>query len=412
MFDNRSTWKDLIMNRKKIAIVNVFFSPQAIGGATRVVMDNVDVLIDDYNNKYNLVAFTTNHEMQEPHSIYTYLYKGVRVYRAGVIHRVNMDWHARDEKMKHLFKDFLLFEQPDIVHFHCVQRLSASIVEATLELGIPYVVTVHDAWWISDHQFLMDQNGRIYAEAHPDPFNPALLPDEINLSDSTERRAFLRYLLSRANLVQIVSEAFARIYRKNGVINLTVNRNGVQPREWEPRGISSRRKICVAHIGGMSDHKGYHLFKQALSSFCFKNLDALVVDHAASEDSKVVEQWGSVTTRFIRKVPQRQVETLFSQIDVLVAPSIWPESYGLVTREATAAGVWVICSNKGGIGEDVLENRSGWVIEPTLENLISAFKKLDQFEQAPSPDIESIKAIRLVSDQVRELDVQYQEIVG
>jgi glycosyltransferase involved in cell wall biosynthesis len=400
------------MSRKKLALVNVFFAPQAIGGATRVLMDNVDTLLADYSEEYDLVAFTSNHEMQEPHSIYTYLYNGVRVYRAGVIHRVNMDWHPRDEKMKDLFKEFLLFERPDIVHFHCIQRLSGSIVEAVLELEIPYVVTIHDAWWISDHQFLMDQYGIIYPTAHPDPFLPGALPDGVSLSDSMERRAYFRYLLSRASLIQVVSEAFANIYISNGIANVTVNRNGIQPRSWTPKANVTARKICVAHIGGMSDHKGYHLFKEALHNDSFKNLEALVVDHSASEDREVTERWGSVIVRFIRKVPQRKIETLFSQIDVLVAPSIWPESFGLVTREATAAGVWVICSNKGGIGEDVIEDHTGWVIEPTQENLLRAFQKLDQLARAPVPDKKAISSIRTVSDQVKHLDAGYSDILG
>lgn len=397
--------------KKKIALVSVFFAPQAIGGATRVLMDNVDILIDDYSSEYDLVAFTTNHDPQKPHSVHTYLYNGIRVYRAGAIHRVNMDWHPKDEAMKSLFKDFLLFEKPDLIHFHCVQRLSASVVEAALEMSIPYIVTIHDAWWISDHQFLMDQEGNIYPNGHIDPFDPITLPNGISLSDSVRRRTYLKSLLNRAHQVQVVSESFASIYRDNGVSNLTVNRNGIKPRSWLPKQTSAGRKICVAHVGGMSNHKGYHLFKQALSNYPFRNIEALVVDHAAEEDCDQPEQWGTVTAHFIKKVPQRDIESLFAKIDVLVAPSIWPESFGLVTREATSAGVWVITSNMGGIGEDIIDDQSGWVIDPTVENLIDMFKRLDRVGTAPKPDEFSRSNVRGVDAQVRELHREYKNIL-
>ena len=44
---------------------------------------------------------------------------------------------------------------------------------------------------------------------------------------------------------------------------------------------------------------------------------------------------------------------------MLVAPSIWPESYGLVTREALSAGLWVIASDIGALAEPLLEGTNG-----------------------------------------------------
>src|SRR3546814_304678 len=145
-----------ISGKRKVALVNVFFAPQAIGGATRVLMDNVDVLLEQYQDNYELVGFTSDHDFQPAHTVEPYIYKGMRVYRAGIIHRVHMDWHPQDDGLKKVFMRFLDFEKPDLIHFHCIQRLTASMIEAVRERGIPYVVTVHDAWWISDFQFLMD----------------------------------------------------------------------------------------------------------------------------------------------------------------------------------------------------------------------------------------------------------------
>ncbi|MFZ2451503.1 MAG: glycosyltransferase, partial [Methylovulum miyakonense] len=90
-------------------------------------------------------------------------------------------------------------------------------------------------------------------------------------------------------------------------------------------------------------------------------------------------------------------------------PSTWPESYGLVTREAAACGCWVVASNMGGIGEDVIEGKSGFVIEPTEEALSGRLVQIDQ-----SPGVFKGKAhppaLRRVSEQVRELADVYLEV--
>jgi hypothetical protein len=137
-----------------------------------------------------------------------------------------MDWHAKDKNMYKLFQNFLEVETPDKVHFHCVQRLTASVIEATRDMSIPYLVTVHDAWWISDHQFLVDQNDKVYPDGHPDPFYKRVLPNNVNTEMSMERESYLKGLLNDAKHCVTVSESFAKIYKKNGIPNIKVKYNG------------------------------------------------------------------------------------------------------------------------------------------------------------------------------------------
>lgn len=65
-------------------------------------------------------------------------------------------------------------------------------------------------------------------------------------------------------------------------------------------------------------------------------------------------------------------------MDVLFAPSLWPESFGLVTREAAACGCWVVASDLGGIGEDIVESKTGYLIHPTLHSVLKVIVKLDK----------------------------------
>lgn len=364
--------------RKKIALVNVFFPPQSIGGATRVVADNFDVLIDSYSDEYEVCVFTSEVECLEPYKMSVYNYKGARVYKSNILYREHMDWHAEDKNMYKLFGEFLETEAPDKVHFHCVQRLTASVVEATRDAKIPYIITAHDAWWISDHQFLVDKNDKVYPEGHPDPFYKRVLYDNMTLDMSIERGAYLKGLLKDAQHVLTVSESFAKIYRKNGIPNIQVTKNGISSKiAWLPKETHSTQKVVCAHIGGMNSHKGYDILQEAVLELQPKHLEFLVVDHSKEESYVSHEKWGTVDVKFVGRQKQEEMVGLYGQIDILFAPSIWPESFGLVTREASACGCWIVASNLGGIGEDVVDGKNGFVIDPTQKAIEVTLKSID-----------------------------------
>ncbi|WP_447926364.1 glycosyltransferase [Vreelandella sp. EE27] len=364
--------------RKKVALVNVFFPPQAVGGATRVVADNFTALQKHHADDIELCVFTGDAECRTPHRLSVHHYQGVRVYRATTLWRVDMDWHPWDDEMYWLFSEFLALEKPDVVHFHCVQRLTASVVAAARDAGVPYIVTAHDAWWISDFQFLVDHNDTVYPEGHPDPFAPITLPPSISLTASVARRRDLKDLLQGAQKVLTVSHAFADIYRKNGVPHIKVIPNGISDdMPWAPKDTSHTSRVVCAHVGGMAAHKGYYLLKEAVMEAQPENLEFIVVDHAKEEGYLAKRYWGKVPVTFIGRVGQQRIVDLYRQMDVLFAPSLWPESFGLVTREAAACGCWVIASNLGGIGEDIIEGKTGHVITPDYSDLLKVIKNVD-----------------------------------
>lgn len=395
--------------KPKIALVNVFFPPQSIGGATRVVADNFSALRKHYADELDICVFTADAECVTPHQMMVYNRLGSRVYRATTLWREHMDWHPQDPKMHALFTEFLELEQPDIIHFHCVQRLSASIVEAARDAGVPYLITAHDAWWISDYQFLVDHEGKVYPEGHPDPFVETPLPANISREASIERGQYLKSLLHGAEKVLTVSQAFADIYRKNGFNEIEVIPNGISDdMPWAPKDTTYTPNVVCGHIGGMAEHKGYYLLKEAVMVAQPEKVEFLIVDHSQEEGYMQQAYWGKVPVTFIGRVSQECIVDLYRQLDVLFAPSLWPESFGLVTREAASCGCWVVASNLGGIGEDVVEGKTGYVIEPTqkaLTQLMSVIQKNTQRYKRTAIDVEVTPALY----QAQKLATLYRE---
>ncbi|MEZ9657988.1 glycosyltransferase [Vibrio sp. 10N.261.52.F3] len=400
--------RPVVKQKKKLALVNVFFPPQAIGGATRVLADNFDVLQKQYGDEFELVVFTSDDHCTTPYQLTTYQHQGVTVYRSTILYRENMDWHPKDPEMYTVFEQFLEAEQPDLVHFHCVQRLTASVVEATKDSGIPYMVTAHDAWWISDHQFLIDGDDNVYLEGHPDIYAPRTLPNNVSLGDSIERVQYYQELLNGAEKLLTVSESFADIYKKNGYPQIEVNKNGISSTvNWQSKETSYTDKVVCGHIGGMANHKGYFILKEAVEKEQPKNIEMLIVDHSKPDGYEHKTTWGHVPVTFIGRMDQTNVAKLYQKLDVLFAPSMWPESYGLVTREAAACSCWVVASELGGIGEDVIEGSTGLRITPDIEGLSKAINDIDRNVKKFKQSIKQAD-IRLTDRQVEELVGYYK----
>jgi glycosyltransferase involved in cell wall biosynthesis len=386
-------------SKKKIALVNVLFPPKALGGATRVVVDEATQLKENYGDKFDVVVFCADAERRPVGELNVYPYDGYRVYAVSA--HIN-NWNFQDKELGDMFDEFLAFEKPDIIHFHCIQVLTASIVEAAKVRGIPYIVTLHDAWWISDYQFLMDQQGKVYPDGHPDPFEQISLPSNVTFEQSIKRKSFLKGMLAGADRVLAVSDSFRKLYEKNGVANVQTNKNGISATvTWGKKDTSFTDKVVCAHIGGTSAHKGFDIFEAAVRAVPTSNLEILVVDHTKPENYSEKTSWGNTPVQIMGHVRQDNIANLYKKIDVLFAPSVWPESFGLVTREAAACGCWIVASSLGGIGEDV-DAENGFVIEPTKSALIDTLKKLDRSPKKYK-ELSRIRAVRYSSDQAREL---------
>jgi glycosyltransferase involved in cell wall biosynthesis len=388
------------VHKKRIAIVNVFYPPQAIGGATRVVHDNVRILREKYGSEYEIDVICSYEGGKNAYEVSRYARDGVRVWAIATPDRPDIDHQITDKKMEMVFNNILDQVQPDMVHFHCIQRLTTSIIDATRLRQIPYVITMHDAWWISKNQFVLDQFG---TESYYDYTVPK--------SDLPERALKLKRTLFGAEAILPVSHAFGELVKRAGVTKLRVIENGVSDLPQASKMPSENNRVRLAHIGGVSRHKGYHHVRNALLTEDFQNLELLVIDHALSPDMEIKETWGNTPVIRRGKFSQNEVSKLYANIDVLLAPSTWPESYGLVAREALASGAWVVASDQGAIGSDVVEGENGFIVDvSTHAGVQTVFRAIDADPQRYRHPPQVIHALRHVEAQVAELDALYREI--
>jgi glycosyltransferase involved in cell wall biosynthesis len=393
-----------------IMICNVLFPPQISGGATRVVRDNVDYLID-HHPEFSLSVLTTDEGVSSPGILRYDAYRDVPVFRLSTPLEHRMDWRPFNDDHVAIFDHILRQTRPDLIHFHCIQRLTATIVERTRKLEIPYLITAHDGWWISDHQFLVDEDDFLRV---PSSDMYASDPNsEIPTVESVSRRRRLSALLGDAERVLAVSDSFARIYSDAGVENVLSVPNGVSRIKRLPRRNRSDGRVALGHIGGRGAHKGGRFVEAVLRRNSFQNLHLTIVDLELEASDRIETTWGDTPVAIVGPYPSDQVAELYASLDVLLAPSIWPESFGLVTREALSAGLWVVASDRGAVGEDVLHGENGFIVDVSDDKAFcQALQEIDRSPQRfrSSPPL-APRPPRTSDDQGEELVRIYQDIL-
>jgi glycosyltransferase involved in cell wall biosynthesis len=391
----------------KVLICNVFFPPQTYGGATRVVKDNVDY-IKDHCTDIEFGIFTTDEGVSPPGRLRFDQYRGIPVFRLSTPLEVDMDWRPFNPENEETFQRVLDTMQPDLIHFHCIQRLTASIVEVARRKKIPYFITAHDGWWISDHQFLVDDDGVLHLPS-TDAF-AATPPPTISLIDSISRRERLAFALAGAERVIAVSDTFAEIYIAAGCRNTIAIPNGVSAIAPAVGGKDPSGRLSLGHLGGRSPHKGATLIEAILRTTTFDHLKLTMVDMRLEAGVCMETVWGNTPILLRGPCPQSEVSELYGSLDVLLAPSIWPESFGLITREAKALGLWVVASDRGAIGKEITHGKNGFVIDvsnarPLVELLRMLDADVSRFKIRPPRDE---TPARQAADQSRELAELYR----
>jgi glycosyltransferase involved in cell wall biosynthesis/tetratricopeptide (TPR) repeat protein len=362
--------------KARLLVVNVFYPPEFIGGATRVAEQGVTDVCERYGDEFDVRVFCGREDDGRPGFLDRYHWNGVEVTTVGPTKDV--DAIERSVATHRLFERFVDEFRPEVVHLHCIQGLSCSLIDVLKERSIPYVITAHDCWWISDKQFLSDDLGALVSQtgAWGDPL----------------RLRRLRQCLEGAYATLAVSRSHAALYRSRGVNNVMLIGNGSEslPGVGWPQDDGF---VWLGLLGGFHQVKGIKLLKKALKKRRYENLRFLAVDHRMLEGSERNELWGDNELRIVGKTSFTSVGKVFEKLHGVLAISTCFESFGLVSREAQRLGRWVIASNRGGMAEDLTPGLDGFVIDPANESdLVSILSMInddpDRFRQpAPRSDV-------------------------
>lgn len=397
-------------------IVNVHFAPESFGGAT-LVAEETAVRLARAGHEVVVVCATGNRALSHGEMRrYEALDLPVIAIRHSGQHTVDGEYD--DPVAAQRFREILTTVRPDVVHFHAIQMLGVSLVEAAQEVGVPSVVTLHDAWWLCERQFMVRPNGAYCGQIAIDPDVCATCVDVPARSLRRQQRS-LRILSNCARV--LTPSAFWRdLMVASGVPSdrTFVNANGVsRPAPgWhrEPR----TGPVRMGFIGGLHPVKGYHQVVAALKSLPRTDYELKVVDATARIGGSSFDRTNWDLPGLVTVVPgydRSSIDEFFGGIDVLLFPSQWKESYGLTVREALLRGVWPIVTDGGGTVEHVRDGVTGTIIplDGDYRSLAAAIEAVldspERFRPELGPDDDGIATL---DTQASDLEHHLREVVN
>lgn len=330
--------------------------------------------------------------------------------------------------LRQAFGQVLDRTRPDLIHIQHLMGLPAALAHAIRRRHIPYIITLHDYWWICPNAQLLTNysqqtcNGpRIYLNCARCVMarsgHSYLWPTFLALPALIAwRNRVLHPILKRADRLIAPSEFVQLWYATHGIPaqKISLIPHGIeQPVVPSIARQDPGRPLRFAYIGGLAWQKGVHVAVEA-----FNNTHGAAELWIAGDESfdpayaAYLHTQASPRVRFLGKLTRTEIWRVLAQVDTVLIPSLWHETFSLIAHESFAAGVPVLASKLGALTEAVRDGVDGLLIKPgdtsawqaVLQQLVNRPNQLTQLRENVRPPI-------TLEEHVRHVESLYAQLV-
>ena len=368
---------------KRILFVNPFTLPESVGG----VEMHLSLVSRELRARGHDVAIFRN-DSNDPtapeFALRTVTHEGVR------LHGVNYRWSDFGEGFERLvsnpsidraFAEVLEREKPDVVHAHGLTCLSTTILDEAKNRGVRVGLTLHDFWLGCPRGQRMTKDLDLCTTIQRRRCVPCLrgiwpqyFPDDAtglaNLANYEKRVA---HALEVPDFLVTPSEFHRRMYLREW--NLAESRihaiaPGLDPVPFRDLKRAPNPKIRVGFIGSVTPSKGVHILIDAANRLPAESC-VVRIHGAASRWHEVDDYLDQLKRRvapghpveFMGRYKNEELPSILANLDVLVVPSLWYESYCMTIREGFLANVPVIASRLGPMADAIEDGITGLLFE-------------------------------------------------
>lgn len=324
--------------------------------------------------------------------------------------------------VERLFEEYVDQVRPDLIHFqHCI-GLSANLPHVAARRVIPFVITLHDYWYICPTVKLLtdelircpgphqgadcrrcfgpafDAWTRLHRIPLYDTLRARLVPQWLHrqvlgllessrlftkpqaasgpvTSPFTRRMKAMQGTLGLAPRLLAPSRFVRDVYAAYGVPGdrITVLPLGLDTARWTDRpGRMDTPQLRFGYFGSLQAAKGIDILARAFARLQSEQVELLVHGAGRPDDpfAGQVQQTRDPRIHFLGRYDNDRLPELMAQVDVVVIPSIWHETFSIVAREALLAGLPVVATAVGALPEVITDGVNGLLVPPTDEGAL------------------------------------------
>ncbi len=405
------------------------------------------------------VFFRVNRPQEREHSLIHSRFEGLETYAINNTFRLchSFEGTYNNVVIDREFGILLDRIKPDIVHIHHLLFLSHGIINEIKKRDIPIIFTLHDYWLICYRgQLIKDDlavcKGNSVAECR-DCLKYLLrikkyslysyrilrrkLPSSIlallkrfylltgksnPLKEVEKRKDSIEDICSKIDLFIAPSHFIKNKFIEHGFIKekILYCPHGFDFRNYTYVSKNESKILRFAYMGTLLPMKGVDILISAFKGLKTENVELSIYGKLFSYSGfesyhKILEKMIRADSRIKLKgeYANKDIGKILSDVDVLVAPSIWQENAPLVIQEAFLSKTPVIASRIGGIPELVKDGVNGLLFTPgdvkdlqaKLEYVINNLGAVEKFK-------ENMPVIKSIEDDAKEMEEIYSRLTA
>jgi glycosyltransferase involved in cell wall biosynthesis len=182
----------------------------------------------------------------------------------------------------------------------------------------------------------------------------------------------------------------------------------VLPERKEEKG---ERPFRVGYIGGISWQKGVHLLLEAFQQLTNSELWIAGDTNFDPQYTARLHELATAQVHFRGKLDRAAIWKMLRQLDVLVVPSVWYETFGFVISEAFVAGVPVIAFDLGVMSERIQHGHNGLLLPlGDTQALAQALRDLQQNPTVLAQLRQGIRPVTTMGEHAGEIESLYRTL--
>ncbi len=270
----------------------------------------------------------------------------------------------------------------DVVHIHHLTGMSTDALAVLRERALPIVLTLHDYWLMCPRGQMWHRREELCERVEPERCGDCLhrtfahwVSPEQGPAAALRIHERARQTIALATSLVVPSARAIPPFTALGVPaeRLTVVANGVDTTALEavPPPAFGPGPLRLGYLGTLLPSKGLHVLLEAIHRLPRDTVDLAIHGNVVpyhGDETFALRCFGRLApgsrVHYHGPYATNELPRILGAIDVVCAPALWAEAFGLTVREAQSAGRPVLVSRIGGLQDAVVDGQEGRVLPP------------------------------------------------